>query len=74
MNSLDSRKAWSVKLDPRCKSAIEDIRQAFPDIPTHAEAVAVAVAFTYQAVCRQGLQSLPAPELVLPANEDRYDE
>lgn len=69
-----SSNSWSVKLDPRCKSAIEDIRQAFPDIPTHAEAVAVAVAFTYQAVCQQGLQSLPTPDGVLPANEDHFDE
>jgi len=74
MSSTDFRKAWSVKLDPRCKSAIEDIRQAFPDIPTHSEALAVAVAFTYQAVCHEGLKRLPTPDMVLPANEEHFDE
>lgn len=74
MNSNLLRANWSVKLDPRCKLAIEGIRRAFPDIPTHSEAVAVAVAFTYQAVCQQGLHSLPAPGSVLPANEDHCNE
>lgn len=65
---------WSTKLDPRCKLAINQIRLEFPGISTHSEAVAVAVAFTYEAVTLQGIQSLPVPDLVLPANEDVFDD
>lgn len=65
---------WSVKLNPLCKCAIQRIRQEFPDISTHSEAVAVAVAFTYEAVVRQGIQRLPVLDMVLPADEGVFDD
>jgi hypothetical protein len=71
---FSNKNTWSVKLDSRCKPAIERIRHEFAGISTHAEAVAVAIAFTYQAVTDGGIRHLPIPDDVLPANEDLLDD
>lgn len=67
-----STNTWSVKLDSRCKPAIERIRHEFGGISTHAEAVAAAIAYTYRAVVIGGIQHLPKPDEVLPANEGKF--
>jgi hypothetical protein len=74
MNHRHPTPSWSTKLDPRCKLAIDRIRQEFPSISTHSEAVAVAVALTYEAVIHKGVQTLPVPDQILPTNEEAFDD